>query len=422
MFPMQAILAAPLSVLLLAIGIANPLVLGQVAETNAKALAQQQARGTLPLYLPTQITKADMSRYCAMLVLSEEQRYVVTGMFEEYERQYETATAPVASELRDLSNAESDLRGSAASAPIVEALCSRRRDLLSLVEQVDQEFFGKILSILADSQVESMYSVRSDRTRARYGGGVGMADLPEGQIDLVEILVELEVRVDGNQRLRDLIDTYLQSLNLLLGRLAKKHFECVTKDHLLMGPVLERTVTPEEGMAIMTERTRLWRPHLTLSKQLERINRLYLQLIIEALPDDSGDEVLTLYREKSYWKLYPDNSMRHELLQAAHELEDLTAEKREAVKAITDQYNLRYRRLSKDAEDAIRSRWEWMANRSMKHVEEMEAQKSRVELAIQERSAATDKAFARLREILGPDDLARLTPPEDPRDRRRRRP
>jgi transposase len=335
--------------------------------------------------VPDPIRMAELSRYFALLGLSDEQRFAVEAAYEAYLDDFE----PLRREMRELA-VKHPGRAQRASdrLPRETDLIAALPGFIGQVRELDDEFLRRVESMITPDQAAALPRIRLLRERHVHLNIDVLERLVGTDIaDLAELVDEINLDADALAA----IEPMLRAYELRLNDGVRRAFEAAVRSC---------TLHTEEAAEELVERIR----------DLRAMNRSAFHSLLAQLPDEVKDELKTAFIDRAYGHgLFAVDGLyilKH--CEMALDLPDLGDAERSAVLDMRREALAYHERLLAEVvdmldEEAIRLAGPGGAGINQAYLDEQNARRREAEAFSHERRR-------RLREILG-ERAALLTPP-----------
>lgn len=377
------------------------LVLFAMAGWESRVVSAQVVEGIYPQHL---------IEYSAWLDLDEEQSKAAERLYDAYWSRYQA-------EFLHRTRAYHSKMPGMTSPGYVEAYethLPERREILVEMKRRDEAFFADLEAILRPDQRPRMRRVRYARQRQLWS--VGRDQLPEGNVDLAHLVLQLDLTDDEEARASEILDWYEPQLLAELKETQKAYLEFLPLMHRRMSikkSYLDGTpLTPERLQAMFAEINPLHERSAEVLKgpgeDLVDLNRRALKQFKAVLDEDGRERLDRLYREEAYPEAWPDPVNAIVLYQAAAKLDDLEESQRATVAVLRDQFQREHERLSERLAEALMDRrraWRH-GGPHLEHPEHLDMDRI-LEIGL-EREKLNEHQIDRLRTILLPEQIERL--------------
>jgi hypothetical protein len=258
------------------------------------------------------ISNSDFFSYKQLLVLSKPQSAYIESLLEPYRASGEELIAKNESGREWLSIEGGRAQGAGdwhTSGEFRKRLAIEERQLQQRIQQLDDGLFENIASILSPDQIERLDRVRARRARSRamlqecYMRGV-LTDISSLTTQVMPESTEL-VEIDR------ILSDYELSVSPLVTKLdsakSRSKIEAAPIDADIVDaqrlPSAEKTLRVTE---LLKKKEQLLKPEARLQRQIVDLNDKTVLAIADALPIETGAQLLQGYREYHYSLVYPD--------------------------------------------------------------------------------------------------------------------
>lgn len=251
----------------------------------------------------TAISSRDIGQYSDILALDDEQREVVTLLFESYLQEFQDNTQAMRDQMQEARDGGGGFEGFAD----LVADSNAKRDT------IQSNFLGDIRAILSSDQEANWPKV--DRAITR-NAGLRQGTLSGERVDVVRLVGELELASDTT------VAPILEEYEITLDGAIKR------RDELRSG-LRQRSRDGDPGDAFTKMRS--------ASERVRDTNRTFARQIESALGSEDGTRFAASFQRASYPQVYrPGRGQR--ALEAALGFEDITADQKASLDALNDGY------------------------------------------------------------------------------------
>ncbi len=395
---------------------------------TASAAAQPLPRvpRSLRPYAVSHIAEAYIHRIAVELRLSEAQEAAVAAMLEAYKQAWSKSLPNERQrfiQACEAYEAEYTARGVDFNlAELSEEVRAASDVLRAELERHDEVLFSQIEAILTDEQLIRMQRVRNWRMRFTLWSRT--EGWQEAAIDLMELIRRepephrrhystqpqyITLSDEAYERLFSTMDLYESMLLEGLHRSVANRLRGlrIGREYMDRYHRLQSAGVPDPGdsqdMRQMDLEVR--RAKIAPMRNLERVNRIGLDLFMNELPDEDARELQRIYLESAYPTVYPDPSSADALFETLATMEGLNDNQQEAAEAMHGMYALEHDVVSRQMADAENDQFTlvWM---------NWEDYERRSQLFVQiadlgfEREGISEKYCARMSAMLTLDQLA----------------
>ena len=243
-------------------------------------------------------------------------------------------------------------------------------------------------------------------------------NLPDGNLDLIEIVAGLDLAPEERGGLDELLDQYEAELIPTMINLHVVYHEIetpVSNELLRYFETEGQMLTPDDWerryttlRAIMQDAAPRW---MAVKHALRRLNLRYHEEIMQILPEAFHDEFHRRYNEVAYFLIHPDPTDARVLYDEVEAMEDLTDDQREVVAAFRERFERAHDALSRRMEEAeLQRRIFIMSGRSHMgfRATPEEAERMNVVGLGMERITLNEAQPTVLRTVLDPEQFERL--------------
>ena len=406
------------------------------AESETKATTAQdppheQPRDQFgrPLGAAVAISGHELDRYAEKLSLTDEQQAVIQLLHEEYRSKYAEQSKQQAQEAQEerqalFDGAQGDRSGMAMIDIQLWMKDAQDRTIKDL-EAADEAFFSDLALMLGETApTEQLDRLRLARQRRLFGQqpnryAFGFPGLPgtesnESSVDLSALVDDSEIDAVKT----DNIDALLKEYEKTITDAFRNRYE--------FGLVAQRQQT--EGMAEMMRRQRegdtegviafgmeyqqmlqdVRKPVEDANKKITQLNRDTLQQITAALDDRSARKFRAAYRRKAFPGVYNEPNSGEKYIEAAMKLPKLSDDQRLAIELHRVEYQPVYENLCNQMVEIHSQSSGGGSFTDPGYVQEYMQRQQKLEVIKFDRSELNATARRRLRQILTPEQLARI--------------
>jgi hypothetical protein len=373
------------------------------------------------LHLPPPIGEGEWRLYADMLMGSDAQ----TDLFEKLHLRYleedwtfrEEHAEPLYRRSEDIRAAGDTYEELATARRFVELLDVQVRVSAQLIP-IEERMFAELALHLTEDQLLRLEWVRKQRRRIR-SLPVGPT-FPAGKIDLALAIRDVEkAGIDCRPHDAEAFDALLWAYDLAVTPLCEQRFRrgmSILKDGVPLRaqativamdasgdePVLQR------AEAINEQYMQYNRAYVLAAKRIHDLNRRYLDLFADQLPDEAADALGTWFRERAYPAIFPDPYDFEDVLQKAAEIETLSPEERKGVRAVGIFYEQQHRAICDRMIDEYLAWHVEIKTLSGYEFEPYEAYKTKMRELQGKRKEAAEVAQSLMEGLLTAEEMGRL--------------
>lgn len=322
--------------------------LGIFATVPASSPAAQDAASEMPknsmyvIHLPAALTPREFERYVNLLTLSEAQANALRSI---YENQYLAKRRelegeqmpPLIQASRKASVATVPGEMTLEHATLYDEFANLEGQAAQKLIAIEQPLFDLLAAMLSDSQRELLPRVLAHRERTRCT--LIFREVPAARIDLSRLVEFMELDPETMGRIDAIMGEYEQFLTPLTVRLDKLCRRWVVERYwLLLQHKASGLNTPEQIEGYMSKKRLKSRPISELQLRIARLNSLYINNLIDVLPEPVGERLKQLYLQQAYPKIYPDTERPEKEYAAVLKQEHLSPEARAAAEDLWHNY------------------------------------------------------------------------------------
>lgn len=299
-------------------------------------------------FIADPISSATFNKYIDRLELGPTQQIAAEQFHEQYKNRYrELREGPIQDmidEMREISAGGFEIP----TKDMVEDLLKARASTMSKVENVDEELFDQIQTLLRAEQLPKLDRVRRAREREYCQMGIQMSDMGQGyrNLNLVEVVDQLQLSADQEAAIEPAVVEYEIDVNRALRVLQDKSFGMFVDlfDELeRMGidveAIRDNPEQAQQAMRAFAEAMQNVRKKTAeAADRYDSVTEEYHERIRRELPAPYDEAFHRIVRRRVYDDVYPDHSSAERAFQESLELDDLSSQQRAAVELLRDQF------------------------------------------------------------------------------------
>jgi hypothetical protein len=264
---------------------------------------------SVPVRVPNPMTEKDFARICDILSLSSPQRLLSESAYERYLAGCASLVAQRLTELWKSSYAAGEAMAIRHDYAAYEAA---RRDLSTqeetaarAVATLDESLFEEIESVLADVQQPQMERARLRRQRQR-------CSIDESRMvavmDVVMLLEVAESELGILEELDGLSSTYEMEITPTFVSLDDELRRCRLQNASLLAQQQAAKNRGDQAqlLSLISQRQAAYQQAASLQRRLVERNERFVQDVVATLNDERGEAVKRLYRNRAYYRIFPD--------------------------------------------------------------------------------------------------------------------
>ncbi|MCH8314725.1 MAG: hypothetical protein IIA64_02020 [Planctomycetes bacterium] len=400
-------------------------------ETTAADPPHEQPRDQFgrPLGAAVAISGHELDRYAEKLSLTDEQQAVVQLLHEEYRTKYAEQAKQQAQKAQEkqraLFAAAQDDQSGMGMIDIQLWMQDTQDRTIKVLEAADEAFFSDLALMLSETApTEQLDRLRLARQRRLFGQrpnqyafgfpGIPGTESNESSVDLSALVDDSEIDAVKT----DDIDALLKEYEKTLTRAFRTRYES--------GLAAQRRQT--EAMAEMMRRQRegdtdgvmafgmeyqqmlqdVRKPVEDADKEITQLNRDMLAQITVALDDRSARKFRAAYRRKAFPDVYNEPNSGEKYIEAAMKLRQLSDDQRLAIELHRVEYQPVYENLCNQMVEIHSQSSGRGSFTDPGYMQEYMQRQQKLEVIKFDRSELNAKARRRLRQILTPEQLARI--------------
>jgi hypothetical protein len=314
------------------------------------------------MFLPGAISEREISEYSGRLKLTDDQKSVLDGLFEQYAERFGTVTQEEVHRLTLAQQAlwKYDEASGTSTGPTetqIDETYRLRQAALEAVNKVDEQFFVDVeTAVLSETQKPLMPSVRMARQRMVYNRGAdaysAMGSSSEAGIDVARLIrqarltdeqfdaIATELNQYESQAAAAFKTKYLAAIDLQKAQ--EKWNSQMMKAQADGGNAMTFAANYKN---IMGEPAKALRQ---ASEDISKLNHDTCERLIAALPAEQANSLRTQYDRKAFPAIYIDNIACLNQIDAALRLGDLTIDQRAKVNDLAAEYRPAYAHFSEE--------------------------------------------------------------------------
>jgi len=376
------------------------------------------------LDLPDPIGKREWQRYAGMLILGDAQMRLFeklhTAYLEEDRRFREKEVEPLYEQSAGISG-KGDLYQNLETAAQFADLISAEMRLLDPLAAIEARMFTQLEPYLTEDQLLRLERVRKQRARIR--SAASGSEFPAGKLDLAWAIRELiDAGIDCTPRDAETFDATLWAYDVAATPLFERRYEKAMRilrhgvPLRVEAMVLGATATDDEGVrararALKEEYYKDNREYALVAKRIHDLNRRYLDLFADQLPNEAAEALVTRFRDRAYPVIFPDPYDFADVLKRAAEIESLSPEERKGVHAVRIVYEQQHKAISDRMVDEYVAWHVEIITRSGYEFEPYEAYKTEMQELQEKRKEVAEVACSLLEGLFTPEEWEALVEP-----------
>lgn len=391
---------------------------------NARASTGQFVAATTAIFIPSPINERQLEHLAHILELSSAQLLQFRTMYQNYLADDQAFRAEKIQPLWDRS-ADITALNVNGRPPTVEfaeqfaELMKDRQAAVALLWQMEDRFLSRIETYLAEEQVQFLPRAKSLRVRQRCR--VTPSQFPGSKFDLSEILFEIikteELQLERPDQYKSLQIKYEASATPLFQTAMDCKLRCTIEGTLLQAYVgdignlpIEMEKRSEKARPLRIEHNDLRNELATAEKAIYDLNREYVELLADELPNDAGEEFRKWFRESTYRIIYPNPFDLERVFHDAMSIETLSADQAALLDVVRSEFMSRRDELSISMEkEYLQWRFYVISNSGYEFAVYRDYQPRMLRMQQQRRENA-EAALATLAGVLDTEQLALLSP------------
>lgn len=363
------------------------------------------------LMLPQPISADELPQIARILMLSDAQDAVLSSLFDEYLQ----SLAALIPQLEELNHRERDRRAAdelidgvwvdrdppLTMQQMYDRATSIQRDAQRVeleMRRIEDEFFVRIESILAEPQLDRLHEAVRFRKRVAYRARTYDA-LPGAQVDLIEVLQTLDVRGEEDESLKELMSAYEERLVQLL----QARHDVQRRVHL--GDLQWLATYVGSGridQQAIEARGRIRFRQLRFESAIRRLNISTLEALSFMLDEQEATEVLNRFFRIAHPRIAPEScvprtrALLHDALNNEELPDGLIAE----IEYLRERFLANYRRLQRRLSDLDFDHTERLYRTMSAHVDDRAAHRAGVDALVVDIRALCKQTTQRVEELL----------------------
>ena len=196
---------------------------------------------------------------------------------------------------------------------------------------IEARMFTQIEPYLTDDQLLRLERVR--RQRARIRSRAAGSEFPAGKLDLGWVIGDLtDAGIDCTPHDPEAFDAILWAYDLAMTPLCEQRYDKAMRifqhgvplrveSMVLAAAANGEEESRERAGALMEEYYHGNREYALVARRIHDLNRRYLDLFADQLPDEAAEALVTRFRERAYPAIFPDPYDFADVLEKAAEIE-----------------------------------------------------------------------------------------------------
>ncbi len=311
-------------------------------------------------FLPSRISKRDLTRFVERLHLSDDETEVLTVAYEDYLELYQSL--PEVQELIEANRTLWDFDPeSGTSTPPTKEMISRayalRRQAIEAIRTTDEAFFENVRTIAESERYPLVDRLQRNRLRRVYAGTaggqytLGRDNSAEASTDIGNIIFAQKLSEEEMERLDTVLADYeLAAIDAFRQRL-EAQLDLQELSDTWAAEIQEASSMDIAAVIELQQRYRetMVEPTARVSRTDEAIialNRATLGRIDAILGSTEARTIRQKYSRRAFPTVYDDPASVDKHLKAARDIEDLTADQRQQLDELAAEYRPQYAELS----------------------------------------------------------------------------
>lgn len=396
----------------------------------------QSARADVPVIRHEPVTRAEVEWLIAHLEMTDEESVIVRGLYASMHERYVEELLPDIARYNERAvealmaiNSESIGKGRR-SRELVPPLMREYEELKGRYGEFTDSFRADLAGLLGEQRSEQIEPAFQAIERRRLLPN--LTQLPEGKVDLIDLVRSLAVPVEVRERIEtEFVPDFEPRLHAALKEVVRTMWQRLRDSwpvYDLQDQRKAATDAIEQSELIKQEvrlKERLSASRLSAAERMCNLNREALQRVSTLLPDEAAEELRTRFLELAYPEVYPDPADARLLFAALEHADVLLDEQRAAVESLRLTFITRHTALSEEMAEAIHWRlWSICGSRPSPIGTESDAWQALIDAGEAREKLNADQGPL-LRAVLTPEQAAILpewdfakNPPKRPWDPR----
>ncbi len=418
------------------------MTLAEVESATGESTAQDQPNEQptdqfgRPLGPVGAISAYELERYADKLNLTDEQRAVVQLLHEDYRSKYAEHTKQQAQKAQEEQAAlfEEMQGGQRAMASIDFQFWmhdAQDRTIKDL-DAADEAFFSDLALMLGDdapteqldrlrlARQRHLFSQRPNQYAFGFPGTPG-TESNETSVDLSALVDDSEIDAVKTDDIDALLRAYEKTMTDAFRTRYEAGLIAQRRQTEAMAEMMRRQQDGDTdgalafGMEYQQTMQDIRKPVQEAEKGITQLNRDTLQQITAALDERSARKFRAAYRRKAFPAVYNESNSGEKYLEAAKKLHKLTDDQRLAIELHRVEYQPVYENLCNQMVEILSQSGDRASFTDPSQIQAYLQQQQKLEVIKFDRSELNAKARRRLRQILTPEQLARIgLAPEEP--------
>ncbi len=397
-------------------------------ETTAKDPPNEQPRDQFgrPLGPVVAISGHELDRYAEKLRLTDEQQAVIQLLHEEYRTKYAEEAKQQAQKAQEerqaLLEVTQDDQSGMGMIDIQLWMQDTQDRTVKFLDAADEAFFGDLALMLSETApTEQLDRLRLARQRrlfgqrpSQYAFGFPSTESNESSVDLSALVDDSEIDAVKT----DDIDALLKEYEKTITRAFRTRYESsLAAQRRQIEGMAEMMRRQREGdtdgaIALSMEYQQMMqdvrKPVEDADKEITQLNRDMLAQITVALDDRSARKFRAAYRRKAFPGVYNEPNSGEKYIEAAMKLRQLSDNQRLAIELHRVEYQPVYENLCNQMVEIHSQSSIGGGFSDPGYMQEYMQRQQKLEVIKFDRSELNAKARRRLRQILTPEQLARI--------------
>ncbi|MDX2130674.1 MAG: hypothetical protein SFY69_01320 [Planctomycetota bacterium] len=278
-----------------------------------------------PGMMPDLVSRRGVNAYCTLVGADEAQRDTALELYETTKAEYrKTMKAFQASMEEAQARAREDQDWQAVQDAMVPAMEKMQATIMSL----EKQFFDDIKAILTPEQLAKWDRVERYRRREM---GLRFALVSGAGVDLITVVERGKLAPEGNAEFAEALQQYELDIDAPLREFEVMQREQQSRTAETMKAFRDNPMKAMEDMNRMLERAN------DLAKKVRNVNRDYARRLSAMLPESSRAAFEAEVALRSFPRVYRESHAAR-VLNAGLGMSDLTAEQRESLTLLREQY------------------------------------------------------------------------------------
>lgn len=343
------------------------------------------------------ITSEQLDRYSTMLAFTDDQRTAAKALFEGFLAGAQERATKMRAAVEEVRQTFQETRDPS----VWQDLGPKMQEFRTQGQTAEKGFFDDMKSLLTPEQA-NLWPVVERARRRETGMGQGFGQLSGERVDLVKLVERMELSGDSRAKVSPMLESYEQELDRELIRRIDANERLMGEGMGMMQAVMSRDEAAMKKAEEMVTAAR------EAGMKVRDTNRRYAAQIEGVLSADEAAKFQAEFKRESFPMVYGRPRFAQQLIDAAGKFEDLSAQQRESLTAIKDGYTRDSNALNTRGEKAIQEQEESFTIARMMSGGFMGMGGEAMRELRQERTRLEDTTERKIREILTPEQVAKL--------------